>query len=131
MKDDLLGDMKETLSWLYCSSLFRMLHKEWKNGKEICETVAVKTLIVAAGRQDIVVNIRETGKCLRSSNPRSRAAVLRGARHAWTLQLGKIDLLASGIKDWIEDEDLPREYEVLNWTKSTWPSSGSRGAHIS
>jgi hypothetical protein len=58
---------------------------------------------------------REKGVWLRSARGEgnSKTVVVHGARHAWTLQVGKVDLLAAGIKAWIEDENLPTEYEIL------------------
>jgi hypothetical protein len=73
-----------------------------------------RTLMIAAGRQDIVEGARERGVWLRrGGDPRTKGVVVHGARHAWSLQGGKVDSMARGIKAWVENEALPTEYEIL------------------
>jgi pimeloyl-ACP methyl ester carboxylesterase len=117
LNDELFSDMRKTLSWNYSYEVFKMLHHDWGTGKAICEKVAARTLFIAAGRQDIIEGARERGAWLRKGQAdrerRSKAVVVHGARHALLLQLGIIELLAKGIKAWIENEELPDQYEVL------------------
>lgn len=116
MNEDLILDMEKTISWSYCSELFNMLHRDWGTGKEICEAITARTLIVAAGRQDLVEGVRERGEWLRKGmgERTHRAVVVQGARHAWVLQLGKVDLFARGIKAWVQYEELPVDFENLD-----------------
>lgn len=112
--ENLLGDMRRTISWPYTRSLFQTLHQDWGTGQGVCEKVMARTLIIAAGRQDIVEGARERGVWLRKGgDSRTKAVVVHGARHAWCLQGGKVDLMARGIRAWVENEELPVEYEIL------------------
>lgn len=114
---ELSSDMRKTATWNYTYGVFKMLHQDWGTGKETCERVTARTLIIAAGRQDMIEGARERGMWLRRSDTegeeRSRAVVVHGARHAWALQVGKVELLAQGIQSWIENKELPDEYEIL------------------
>jgi hypothetical protein len=52
--DELYSDMRQSLSWNYTHGVFKMLSRDWGTGKDVCERVAARTLLIAAGRQDIV-----------------------------------------------------------------------------
>ena len=110
---EMIAVMESTLSFSYVAGLFWMLHRDWRTGERICKNVDVRTLMIAAGRQDIVEGVRERGGWLRKGNSESKAVVVHGARHAWVCQVGKIDIFARGVKAWVENEPLPVEYEVL------------------
>jgi len=84
----------------------------------------VRILVVAAGKQDDVEAAREMGRVWREEDhlvgagerggtrTKSKAAVVRGAVHAWNLQFPEV--FAEGIKAWVEGrEELPVEYEEL------------------
>jgi len=87
----------------------------------------VRILVVAAGKQDDVEAAREMGRVWREDDhlareerggtrtrtrTKSKAAVVRGAVHAWNLQFPEV--FAEGIKAWVEGrEELPVEYEEL------------------
>ncbi|KAF2035804.1 alpha/beta-hydrolase [Setomelanomma holmii] len=76
--------------------------------KEVGE-VGVRTLAVAGGRQDSVDVTRRMGTALRGKG--GRAVVVRKAIHAWDLQFP--ELFAEGVRRWIQEEELPEEYEEL------------------
>lgn len=95
MNAALITDIDRTRSWAYTRSLLNMLHRDWGSGDEVCRKITSKTLIIAAGRQDDVDETRRKGALLKADGDiRSCAAVVHGARHAWVLQLGKVDLFA-------------------------------------
>ena len=112
--DKLVANMEKTLSLSYVGSLFWMLNRGWGNGESICKSVNVRTLMIAAGRQDAIEGVRERGEWLRKGDPDSKAVVVNGARHAWICQVGKVDLFPEGVRAWIENVPLPVEYEVLD-----------------
>ncbi|KAK0719398.1 Alpha/Beta hydrolase protein [Lasiosphaeris hirsuta] len=82
---------------------------------EVAAIDAVRVLDVAAGRQDDVEAARRVGRVWRETGARerlgSRAVVVRGAVHAWDLQLP--ELFAEGIRAWVEGRDLPERFEDL------------------
>lgn len=85
----------------------------WEEVKEIRE---VRTLNVAAGRQDDVEATRKIGRLWRESGTTervgSRAVVVKDALHAWDVQ--KPELFAEGVKAWVEGRELPKEFEALD-----------------
>jgi hypothetical protein len=58
----MVATMEKTLSVSYVGNLVRILHRDWGNGDGICKNVNVRTLVIAAGRQDIVGGVRERGQ---------------------------------------------------------------------
>ena len=84
----------------------------WAEVKEIKE---VRTLCVAAGKQDDVAATRQVGEVWKDEGITerlgSRAVVVRKAVHAWDLQFP--ELFARGIRAWVEDRELPWEFEEL------------------
>jgi hypothetical protein len=59
--DEMVAVMEKTLSFSYEAGLFWMLYRDWGNGEEICRNVNVRTLMICAGRQDIIEGVRERG----------------------------------------------------------------------
>lgn len=112
--DEMVPNMEKTASFCYVASLFRMLHQDWGNGMEVCKNAHVRTLTIAAGRQDIMKGVGERGQWLRKGDAESQAVVVDGARHAWICQVGEVDLFVRGVKAWVENEPLTFEYEVLD-----------------
>lgn len=80
--DKMVANMEKTLSFSYVFLVFWMLHRDWGNGEKICKNVNVRTLMIAAGRQDIIEGVRERGEWLRKGDSESKAVVVHGARHA-------------------------------------------------
>ncbi|KAK1829710.1 Dihydrolipoyllysine-residue acetyltransferase component of acetoin cleaving system [Podospora conica] len=82
---------------------------------EVRATTGVRVLNVAGGRQDDVQATRKIGECWREEGVTermgSRAVVVRGAVHAWNLQMP--ELFAEGITAWVEGKELPAEFEAL------------------
>lgn len=78
---------------------------------EEVEKISVRTLTVAAGRQDDIDSTTKMGLVLKDKNPKSKAVVVKGAMHAWDLQFP--ELFANGVKAWIEDTPLPAEFVGL------------------
>jgi len=52
--DELYFNMRQSLRWDYTRGVFKMLRQDWGSGKDVCEKVAARTLLIAAGRQDNV-----------------------------------------------------------------------------
>jgi pimeloyl-ACP methyl ester carboxylesterase len=80
--------------------------------ESVAEIRGVRIAIVAGGRKDSVEQTRETGKVLAMTNPECRAFVVRDAVHLWDLQLP--ELFAQGVRAWVEGDELPKEFEMLN-----------------
>jgi pimeloyl-ACP methyl ester carboxylesterase len=75
-----------------------------------------RVLIVAGGKGDDVKGTKSMGMVLRESgSPLSKATVVRKAYHAWDLQFP--ELFAAGIRAWIEEKELPAQFEVLDSTE--------------
>jgi pimeloyl-ACP methyl ester carboxylesterase len=121
---ELTQDLEKASTWPTTIEVFKMLNRDYGNGKEICENVRARTCLVAAGRQDDVELARLRGGWLRTDPVEeteeydkvwrgSVAALVRGARHAWDLQVAKLDVFDVGVKSWIEGLQLPNGYEVL------------------
>lgn len=103
MNEDLISDIDRTRSWTYTRDLFDMLYRDWGSGDEMCRKIMSRTLVIAAGMQDDTEETRRRGALLRAGGDINiHATVVRGARHAWVLQLGKVNLFARGIKAWIK-----------------------------
>jgi len=114
INESVMEDMQKTIGWSYTWNMFWMLCRDWGNGKSICEAIGARTLIIAAGRQDLVESVRERGVWLRKGGDgNTRAVMVNGARHAWALQAGKVDLMSRGVQAWVDGETLPVDYEVL------------------
>ncbi|KAH7126115.1 Alpha/Beta hydrolase protein [Dactylonectria macrodidyma] len=75
------------------------------------EKVAARTLVVAGGRMDDVAATKLQGDALRIGCPESKAVVVKDAFHPWNLQLP--ELFAQGILCWVEQRELPKEFEEL------------------
>jgi pimeloyl-ACP methyl ester carboxylesterase len=73
---------------------------------------ATRVLAVAGGKQDDVEGTRRLGQMFKKGNDDSRAAVIEGAMHWWSLQ--QPQLFADGIKAWIESKALPSQFKSLD-----------------
>jgi pimeloyl-ACP methyl ester carboxylesterase len=71
----------------------------------------VRVAMVAGGKLDNVADTKTAGTVLRRRNPQSAAFVVRNAIHWWSLQFP--ELFAQGVRAWIEEKDMPNEYEPL------------------
>ncbi|RBR05272.1 uncharacterized protein FIESC28_11403 [Fusarium coffeatum] len=75
----------------------------------------VRTCVVAGGKMDQVDAIRDMGKVLRDGGQEkgvmNEAVVVRDAYHPWHLQLP--ELFADGVGAWVNNRELPKEYERL------------------
>ncbi|KAK4150612.1 Alpha/Beta hydrolase protein [Chaetomidium leptoderma] len=81
--------------------------------EEIRAVDRVRCLAVAGGKQDQVDMTKRMGEVWKKSgNVESRAVVVKEAVHAWDLQMP--ELLADGIKSWVEETELPEEFEALD-----------------
>ncbi|KAL1896400.1 hypothetical protein Sste5346_004786 [Sporothrix stenoceras] len=72
---------------------------------------SIRVAIVAGGKLDNVADTKTAGEVLREKNPDSCAFVVRNAIHWWSLQFP--ELFAQGIRAWIEEKAMPKEYEIL------------------
>jgi pimeloyl-ACP methyl ester carboxylesterase len=72
---------------------------------------AVRTLVVAGGKQDYVGGTKELGRVLKRGNEKSRACVVKGAMHWWSMQ--KPELFARAVEAWVEGRELPEELQDL------------------
>lgn len=79
--------------------------------ERIAEIRGVRVAIVAGAKRDDVEETREAGKVLVNSNPKCKALVVRDAVHLWDLQLP--ELFAQGVRAWVEESEMPKEFEVL------------------
>lgn len=78
---------------------------------EIGET-GRRVLAVAGGQGDDVTATKKMGVTLIDAGSlHSQAAVVKKAVHAWDVQFP--ELFAAGVKAWIEEKDLPAEFEKL------------------
>ncbi|KAK4666523.1 hypothetical protein QC763_300960 [Podospora pseudopauciseta] len=81
----------------------------------MAEVGQVRCLSVAGGKQDQVEVTRRVGQVWKerglTGRLGSRAFVVRGAVHAWDLQFP--DVFAGGIRSWVERDELPVQFEVL------------------
>ncbi|ROT42202.1 alpha/beta-hydrolase [Sodiomyces alkalinus F11] len=89
-------------------------------GFEQVRQLRVRALFVAGGRQDDVLGTTKVGEVLRNRvaedgerqpDDGSRAVVVREALHTWDLQLP--ELFAQGVLAWIEERQLPEEFDTL------------------
>ncbi|KAG9497176.1 hypothetical protein J7337_011968 [Fusarium musae] len=75
----------------------------------------VRTCVIAGGKMDQVDPVRDMGVILREGGEKkgvkNEAVVVRDAYHPWHLQLP--ELFAAGIADWVQEKELPKEFEVL------------------
>lgn len=113
--EELRGEMRGNRRWGVVKEVYSSILQclGWEEVRQISE---VRTLNLAAGRQDDVEATRKVGRVWRESGVTervgSRAVVVRDALHAWDLQ--KPELFAEGIKAWVEERDLPEEFEALD-----------------
>jgi pimeloyl-ACP methyl ester carboxylesterase len=81
--------------------------------ERVAEIRGVRVCVVAGGLQDNVEAIRRAGITLKESGQEGRkkakAFCVRRAIHCWDLQFP--ELFADGITAWVEDRDMPPEYE--------------------
>ncbi|KAJ4124307.1 hypothetical protein NW768_009666 [Fusarium equiseti] len=75
----------------------------------------VRTCVVAGGKMDQVDAVRDMGRVLRDGGQKkgvkNEAVVVRDAYHPWHLQLP--ELFADGVSAWVNNQQLPKEYERL------------------
>jgi len=90
-----------------------MLKVAWKSLREFNSEreVHVRALALAGEKQDDVEGVRRLGRVFRKGNEMSRAAVVEGAMHWWSLQWP--ELFANGVVKWIEEKELPSRFKIL------------------
>jgi len=75
----------------------------------------VRTCVIAGGKMDQVDAVKDMGKVLREGGQKkgveNEAVVVRDAYHPWHLQLP--ELFADGVGAWVNNRELPKEYERL------------------
>jgi pimeloyl-ACP methyl ester carboxylesterase len=71
----------------------------------------VRIAIVAGAKRDSVKDTREAGRVMSSRSPGCKAFVVRDAVHLWDVQLP--ELFAKGVRAWINDFEMPKEFELL------------------
>ncbi|KAF5568220.1 AB hydrolase superfamily yvaM [Fusarium phyllophilum] len=75
----------------------------------------VRTCVIAGGKMDQIDPVRDMGVILREGGQKmgveNEAVVVRDAYHPWHLQLP--ELFAAGIAAWVQEKELPKEFEVL------------------
>jgi pimeloyl-ACP methyl ester carboxylesterase len=81
--------------------------------EDLAAIQGVRIAIVAGGkRQDSVEDAREGGRVLQCRNPKCKAFVVREAVHLWDLQLP--ETFAQGVRAWVDESDMPKEFQPLN-----------------
>lgn len=104
--DELLGEMRRNRRWEVIRDVdMGLMELTWEHVRR----VRVRTLSIAAETVDDIEAVRRMGRELPVEG--SRGAVVRGAVHTWNLQ--KPELIAEGIKAWVEERALPEELEIL------------------
>lgn len=107
----LRGEMRRNRRWEVVMGVYGSI-LESVGWEEVRGVKGVRVLCVAGGRQDDVKATRRVGEVWREEGVvDSRAVVVRGAVHAWNLQMP--ELFAEGIKAWVEGRELPGEFEEL------------------
>ncbi|KAJ9137466.1 Dihydrolipoyllysine-residue acetyltransferase component of acetoin cleaving system [Pleurostoma richardsiae] len=106
--DELLREMRSNRRWEVVREVYAGI---LQIGFDEVREIRTRTLTVAGGKQDDVRSTRKMGAALKQVNDKSRAVVVRDAVHAWDMQFP--ELFAEGIKSWIEERPLPREFEDL------------------
>ncbi|KAH7215141.1 Alpha/Beta hydrolase protein [Fusarium oxysporum] len=75
----------------------------------------VRTCVISGGKMDQVDPVRDMGVILREGGQKkgvkNEAVVVRDAYHPWHLQLP--ELFAAGIAAWVQEKELPEEFEIL------------------
>ncbi|KAG4254480.1 hypothetical protein FPRO04_11438 [Fusarium proliferatum] len=75
----------------------------------------VRTCVISGGKMDQIDPARDMGVILRQGGEKTgvknEAVVVRDAYHPWHLQLP--ELFASGIAAWVQEKELPKEFEIL------------------
>ncbi|KAF5608573.1 AB hydrolase superfamily yvaM [Fusarium subglutinans] len=75
----------------------------------------VRTCVIAGGKMDQIDPVRDMGVVLREGGQKkgvkNEAVVVRDAYHPWHLQLP--ELFAAGIAAWVQEKELPKEFEIL------------------
>lgn len=86
----------------------------WDEVRKVAKS-QVRVLSVSGAKGDQIESAREVGRILKEEGEKigvsSRAVVIKQAVHPWDLQLP--DLFARGVKAWVEEVDLPMEFEPL------------------
>ncbi|KAF7554376.1 hypothetical protein G7Z17_g2970 [Cylindrodendrum hubeiense] len=106
--DQLRRDLKENNSSELIVEVFTSIADVQISGME---KVPVRALVVAGGKMDDVASTTLQGAALKAGCPDSKAVVVRAAFHPWNLQLP--ELFAQGILAWVEQRELPEEFETL------------------
>ncbi|KAK2671270.1 Alpha/Beta hydrolase fold [Fusarium oxysporum f. sp. vasinfectum] len=75
----------------------------------------VRTCVISGGKMDQIDPVRDMGVILREGGQKkgvkNEAVVVRDAYHPWHLQLP--ELFAAGIAAWVQEKELPEEFEIL------------------
>ncbi|KAK0665228.1 Alpha/Beta hydrolase protein [Cercophora samala] len=110
LRREILGNVK----WEVIRDVYGSIVEEFTM-EQMAEVDEVRCLSVAGEKQDQVEVTRRVGQVWKerglSGRLGSRAFVVREAVHAWDLQFPEV--FAGGIRSWVEREDLPGEFEVL------------------
>jgi len=110
--EELRQEMARNRRWKVVKEVYSSILKSVR-WEEISQISRVRTLNIAAGKQDDVEATRKVGKIWRESGiTGNKAVVVKDALHAWDLQ--KPELFAEGIKAWVEGRELPEEFETLD-----------------
>lgn len=107
--DDLRKDMKRNFSFGLVTDAYGTILNFTQDD---VSGISTRTLAVAGGAQDDVEATREMGRALRRNCPTSKAAVAKGALHAWDLQFP--ELFARSVRAWMENLALPYGLEELS-----------------
>jgi hypothetical protein len=74
LNDELVANVEKTLNLSYIRSLIWMLRRDSGSGESICQRMNVRTLMIAAGRQDIVDGLSESSEWLGKGDPRQQSS---------------------------------------------------------
>ena len=106
ISDDLRAEMWTNSKFSTLKSAYRSIGKDGG-----LTPLPMRALAVAGGLQDSIKGTRAFGRDFRKGNKLSRACVVRKAIHAWDLQFP--ELFAQGVRAWVEERELPPEFEIL------------------
>ncbi|KAK5049007.1 hypothetical protein LTR84_005429 [Exophiala bonariae] len=117
LSDELVAEMRDNITWELMQDMF-----PWILSFSLYDVhrLRVRVLSIAGAKDDDVPAIERTAVALRNRTrddgetwpeDGSGAVVLREATHGWDMQFPR--LFAQGVRAWVHEEQLPKEFERL------------------
>jgi pimeloyl-ACP methyl ester carboxylesterase len=117
ISDELVAEMRDNITWQVVQDMFPWI---LSFTLDHVRQLKVRTLSIAGAKGDDVSMIEKTADALKSRRTvtgevwpedGSGAIVLREATHGWDMQFP--ELFARGVSAWVNEEELPTEFERL------------------